>query len=171
MQKEREMELKKLDASFYVDNPIIIQALEFDIVSNTWMGESKTRGHGVVQITINSLVFAIPVRSNISHNASFILEKNKDKRNTRVKGMGLDYSKALLIRDSSHVSNNIFLLRSKPAGKKLQGKQQHITSSFQKYVHKYVDAVQKNDKNILNQLEYRFTTLVNYHIELGLSHV
>ncbi|MFX5470511.1 hypothetical protein ABTD76_09125 [Acinetobacter baumannii] len=165
------MELKKLDASFYVDNPVVIQALEFDIASNTWMGTSKTRGHGVVQIEINSLVFAIPVRSNISHNASFILEKNKDKSRPKIKGMGLDYSKALLIRDNSHVSNNLFLLSSKTAGKKLQGKHQHITTSFQKYVHKYVDAVQKKDSNILNQMEYRFTTLINYHIELSLTQV
>lgn len=83
--------------------------------------------------------------------------------------MGLDYSKALLIRKESHVSNRVFLLRKKKAGKKLIGKKQHITNQFHRYVEKYINAVKREDSNILNSLEYRFTTLINYHSELGLQ--
>ena len=58
------MELKKLDESFYTDNPVVIQALDFNIVNNEWMShDGKVRGHGVVQIDIDGLTFAIPVRS------------------------------------------------------------------------------------------------------------
>lgn len=158
------MELKKLDTSFYLDNARIEQALDFDMASGTWTAD-KVRGHGVVQITINNLTFAIPVRSHIKHGASFILEVNRAKQN--IKGMGLDYSKALLITKPAHVSEQAFLLKSKAAGKKLAGKEAHVTTQFTKYVEKYVAAAKKPDRNILNSPEYRFTTLVNYHIELG----
>ncbi|HFG2226794.1 TPA: hypothetical protein ACGF84_003052, partial [Vibrio cholerae] len=59
-------------------------------------------------------------------------------------------------------------LRTKNAGKKLINKETHVTSMFQAYVDKYIAAIKAEDKNILNSLEYRFTTLVNYHTELGL---
>ena len=121
------MELKKLDESFYNDNPKIIQALDFDHKTQQWSG-NKVRGHGIVSITINGLTFAIPVRSYIKHRASFILEVNK----------------------------------------KLLGKEGHITKQFDKYVNRYIKAVQKDDQRVLNSNEYRFTTLVNYHTELSL---
>lgn len=158
------MELKKLDQSFYAANPKVDEALDFDMNSGTWSPQ-KVRGHGVVQISINNLTFAVPVRSNIKHDASFILEV--DKRHY-IKGMGLDYSKALLIRDDSHVSDEVFLLKSKEAGKKLVHLESHITKQFGKYVEKYISAVKSQDTNILGSYEYKFTTLINYHTELGL---
>ncbi|HHC6551083.1 TPA: hypothetical protein ACN33P_002722 [Vibrio parahaemolyticus] len=160
------MELKKLDASFYVDNPVLTQALDFDMQNQVWFTGDKVRGHGIVQIQINkALTFAIPVRSNINHKGSLILEVSKVKG---IKGMGLDYSKAMLIKNAQHVSNDVFVLRTKNAGKKLMNKETHVTSMFQAYVDKYIAAIKAEDKNILNSLEYRFTTLVNYHTELGL---
>ncbi|MCA0892847.1 type III toxin-antitoxin system TenpIN family toxin [Microbulbifer agarilyticus] len=159
------MELKKLHNSFYADNAKVEQALDFDTESGTW-SSGKVRGHGVVQISVNSLTFAIPVRSYIKHNASFILEVNRQRRD--VKGMGLDYSKALLITKAEHISTSTFLLKSKAAGKKLVDKEAHVTAQFNKYVEKYTSAVQKADRRILQSPEYRFTTLINYHCELGL---
>lgn len=159
------MELKKLENSFYIENPVVHQALDFNSLKKEWNSQ-KVRGHGIVKIEIMNLIFAIPVRSNIKHRASFILEVNRADK--RVKGMGLDYSKALLITDPQYISNDVFLLRSKEAGKKLQDKEEHITKQFSRYVEKYISAVKKRDNNILQSYEYRFTTLVNYHQELGL---
>nr|WP_220132851.1 hypothetical protein [Edwardsiella piscicida]QXO85637.1 hypothetical protein [Edwardsiella piscicida] len=169
---EKTMELKKLNDTFYVDNPIVNQALDFDSTTGSWMrydqnGVEKIRGHGVVQIQINNLIFAIPVRSNIKHNECLLLEVNRGQ-DRRVKGMGLDYSKALLIRDASHVSDEPFVLRSKAAGRKLVGKADHVAKQFNLYVNKYVKAVRDGDRNILNSDEYRYTTLINYHTEIGL---
>ncbi|EDZ3589502.1 hypothetical protein GOG43_17635 [Salmonella enterica subsp. enterica] len=160
------MELKKLDSSFYTDNPVLRQALDFDQQTGQW-AEDKTRGHGIVQIELNGLVFAIPVRTYVKHNACFILEVNRDDRS--VKGMGLDYSKAMLIRVPNHITNSVFLLRNKTSAKKLIGKEEHITKQFTKYVDRYIKAVSKQDRRILNNPEYRFTTLINYHRELGIS--
>ncbi len=159
------MKLKKLDNSFYTDNAKVEQALDFDSESGSW-STGKVRGHGVVQISFNDLTFAIPVRSFIKHRASHILEV--DRKNPKVKGMGLDYSKALLITKKQHISSNVFVLKSKAAGKKLQGKEAHVTEQFTKYVEKYVSAVKKADQNTLKRFEYKFTTLINYHKELGL---
>lgn len=160
------MQLRKLDNSFYVDNLKVEQALDFDMKLGAWTG-AKVRGHGVVQITTNGLTFALPVRSYIKHRAAFILEVNRQDRS--VKGMGLDYSKALLITDPKHMSGNAFVLRSKSAGKKLIGKESHVTKQFTKYVESYISAVKKNDQNILNGFDYRYSTLINYHAQLGVS--
>ena len=160
------MELKKLDSSFYTDNPTVKEALDFDMTLGAW-SQRKVRGHGVVQISFNNLTFAIPVRSTIKHSASLILEVDRTRHD--VKGMGLDYSKALLIKKESHISSNVFVLKSKSAGKKLVSKENHITSQFTKYVKKYISAIKKSDARVLNSLEYRFTTLINYHKELGIE--
>lgn len=160
------MELRKLDSSFYADNARVEQALDFHSESGTW-DTGKVRGHGVVQISVHGLTFAIPVRSHIRHSASFILEVNRSDR--RIKGMGLDYTKALLITNPSHISNDVFVLTTKNAGRKLIGKEQHITNHFQRYVERYIQAVQRADRNILGNTEYRYTTLINYHAELGIT--
>lgn len=162
------MKLKKLANSFYTDNPIVRQALDFNEVTQSWISGDKVRGHGVVQIQINALVFAIPVRSTIKHNASYILEVNRGPDRT-IKGMGLDYQKAMLIRDAAHVSDKVFVLKSKDAGKKLQGKEEHVTKQFGRYVERYIVAVRNGDSRLLTYNEYRFTTLINYHEELGLT--
>lgn len=160
------MELKKLAESFYTDNPVLKQALDFDMHAQTWITGDKIRGHGIIQIKISEeLTFAIPVRSKIRHKACFILEVSRIKG---VKGMGLDYSKAMLINNAQHVSDDVFVLRTKASGKKLVGKENHITSMYLAYVKKYISAVKASDMNILKSAEYRFTTLVNYHTELGL---
>ncbi|MTI16828.1 hypothetical protein E1162_06215 [Rhodobacteraceae bacterium RKSG542] len=160
------MKLIKLDPSFYIDNPTVLEALDFNKITGTW-DASKVRGHGIVTVAINGLTFAIPARSHIKHAASFILEVNRNDR--AVKGMGLDFSKALLIKDPNHVTSAPFVLKSKQAGRKLVGKEKHVTDKFEKYVKKYVESIKKNDNNVLGNPEYRFTTLINYHAELGIS--
>ncbi|EJB8530826.1 hypothetical protein MW374_004766 [Vibrio parahaemolyticus] len=159
------MELKKLSASFYDENPTVENALDYYSDDGLW-DQTKIRGHGVVNITVNNLMFAIPVRSNVTHSASYILLKNTQNR--RIKGMGLDYSKALLIRKPEYVSDENFNLKVKDAGKKLVGKEKHVTDQFEKYVKKYIHAVTVKDQNILSDQEYVHTTLINYHADLGI---
>ncbi|WP_413494054.1 type III toxin-antitoxin system TenpIN family toxin [Morganella psychrotolerans] len=160
------MKLLKLDSSFYEDNPVIREALDFDAKTLSWgRSDNKRRGHGIVKITLSNLVFAIPVRSNIRHNDCFIIEIDHSESDGR--GMGLDYTKAMLIRDITHISDEPFLLKNKVSGKKLLGKEEHIEKQFSKYIDRYIAAVLKCDENILRR--YRFATLINYHPELGLN--
>ena len=155
------MHLKKLDQSFYNDNSHLQEAL--DNSNGSW-AQGKVRGYGVVVISVNNLTFAIPLRSNIRHEAAYITVRSQS---LGVKGKGLDFSKALLIAADSYISSAPFKI-SPAEHNKLQTKEVHITKSFEKYVSKYISASHKSDRNILNSPEYRFTTLVNYHSELGL---
>jgi protein AbiQ len=154
------MQLKKLDQSFYTDNTHLTEVL--DNFNGNWQN-GKIRGYGVVIINLNGLTFAIPLRSNIKHHAAYITVKSSIQG---VKGKGLDYSKAVLISQASYVSNSLFKI-SPGEHKKLKNKEVFITNRFEKYVEHYIKAVQASDQNILQSAEYRYTTLKNYHSELG----
>jgi len=155
------MRLVKLDKTFYRDHSHLKEAL--DNQSGQWQA-GKVRGYGIVVINVNDLTFAIPLRSHIKHSASYITDRSSQ---AGIKGAGLDFSKALLITDNSYISNLPFKI-SQEQHTKLLNKKHHITKKFDDYVLKYIGAVKKPDQNILGGSEYRFSTLVNYHSELGL---
>ena len=91
------MQLIKLDPSFYADHTHLVQAL--DNHNGVW-DAGKVRGYGIVVITINKLTFGIPLRTNITHSAAYLTVRNINP-NTKIKGKGLDFSKALLIKNPS----------------------------------------------------------------------
>lgn len=153
------MQLKKLDQSFYPNHTHLSEAL--DNVNGAWI-EGKTRGYGFVLIPINTLTFALPLRSNIRHNASFPTVGKHGEMHK-----GLDFSKALLIPNPSYISDELFLIPSREHTR-LRSKEHYITSRFTKYVERYINAVTVNDHNILNSTAYRFTTLKHFHAELSI---
>jgi protein AbiQ len=124
----------------------------------------KTRGYGVVIIDLNGLTFAIPLRTEIKHNAAYITVNSPTQG---VKGKGLDFSKAVLIDQASYISSSTFKI-PQDEHKKLQGKEKFITKKFEKYVGHYINAIKAADNNILQSPEYRYTTLQNYHSYLGI---
>lgn len=155
------MELKKLDQSFYTENTHLQEAL--DLIDGHWTN-CKVRGHGIVCISINDLIFAIPLRSNIGHDGAYLtLRKSRETPMNK----GLDFSKALLITKQEYISNEVFKI-PRQEHEKLKDKAHFITQSFEKYVERYIFAIQKSDRNILAGSGYRFTTLRNYHTELGI---
>lgn len=158
------MQLIKLDPSFYQDHTHLVQAL--DSHGGTWQ-PGKTRGYGIVLISIGNLTFGIPLRSNIQHKAAYLTARNSPAGNGPPYGKGLDFSKALLISNPSYISTEIFKIPP-DEHKKLASKQAYITNAFEKYVNRYINAISRCDKNILNSKEYRHTTLQNYHVELGI---
>lgn len=157
------MQLIKLDPSFYADNTHLVQAL--DNRNGSWQS-GKIRGYGIVVLTINGLKFGIPLRTNIAHHAAYFTVRNKQQNSFSI-GKGLDFSKALLIVKSSYISTETYKI---PQNEhlKLISKQHHITQLFESYVIRYISAIRKSDQNILNSMEYRHTTLQNYHTELGI---
>ena len=155
------MLLKKLSSSFYKENMHLEEAL--DNIDGKWKA-GKVRGYGVVIISINNLLFAIPLRSKIKHKAAHFTVRSST---SGIKGKGLDFSKSLLILKKEYISDSPFKIPS-TEHKNLKDKVLYITAKFEKYVNKYIAAIEKGDINILRSNEYRFTTLVNYHSELGL---
>ncbi len=158
------MQLVKLDPSFYLDHTHLVQAL--DNHGGAWQN-GKSRGYGIVLISINKLTFGIPLRSNIQHKAAYMTVRNPSSAKGTSYGKGLDFSKALLIPNSSYISTEKFKIPPEEH-KKLQSKKYYIEATFNKYVCRYVNAVANSDTNILNSAEYRYTTLQNYHSELGI---
>lgn len=154
------MDLKKLDKSFYPENTHLKQAL--DLIEGKWI-TGKSRGHGIVVISVKGLLFAIPLLSNILHSSSY---PTQGKHGSKHKG--LDYSKALLLTKISYVSNEIFRIPNAEKNK-LRNKNRVITQKFTQYVVKYIKAIETDNQRILNSLDYRFTTLQNYHAELGVE--
>lgn len=156
------MEIKKLTPEFYKDHQHIKQAL--DNYDNHW-NEYKQRGYGVVLFQHEKLIFGIPIRTSINHSASFITEQSA--RNN-IRGKGLDFSKALLIPNRDYISQDSFIIPKKEFVI-IQKNERKIVNKFVKYIQKYAQAIIKLDGNVLSSPEYRHTTLINYHKELGIK--
>jgi protein AbiQ len=142
----------KLKDEFFERNTNLVESLHHGIKGDVAAG--KSRGYGVVTIRLEGgLLFGIPLRSHIKHKAAFITEGTK----------GLDYSKAVLITNSDHVSQDPFTIPQQEYVK-IADRELHIRERFEKYVKKYIKGATSGDKNILN--EYRYSTMQNYHAEL-----
>lgn len=145
------MKLAKLHDDFFNENKDLVEVLDKN-KQGEWDGE-KTRGYGVVLISIaGGLTFGIPLRSQIKHNSCF----------RTVDNAGLDYSKAVLIKNTVHVGEAFKIPSDQYV--KIADREVFITGRFTKYVEKYIQGVRKGDANIIR--EYRFSTLQNYHAEL-----
>jgi protein AbiQ len=144
----------KLDEEFYQENSNLVEALHEGVTGD--LALEKTRGYGVVTVRIESgMLFGIPLRSHITHSSSFITTGTK----------GLDYTKAVLIKNENHVSQDAFHI-PQDEFVKIADRELHIRERFEKYIKKYVKAANAGDKNILR--EYRYSTLQNYHEELNI---
>lgn len=148
------MEIKKLEQLFYAENTHLKEVLDKD-GSGNWT-KNKERGYGIVICNFNGLKFGIPLRSHIKHDACFITEDQK----------GLDFSKAVLLIKDEYISPAPFIIPPEEY-KTIVRKSFYITQKFEAYVEKYIKGVTKNDENILKP--YRFSTLQNYHLELGIK--
>lgn len=149
------MKIQKLEECFFKENSHLVEVLDKD-KSGAWISSIlKQRGYGVVLIELKGLRFGIPLRSHMNHNFGF---KTKE-------GKGLDYSKAVLLSKDEYISEQPFLIPSDEFVQ-ISDRERFITQQFEKYVQKYIDGVNRQDVNILRP--YKFSTLQNYHQELGL---
>ncbi len=142
----------KLEDAFFRENSDLIEALHTGTGGD--VTAEKTRGYGVVTVRIeNGMLFGIPLRSHITHRSAFITIGTK----------GLDYTKAVLIRNENHVSREAFHI-PQDEFVKIADRELHIREKFEKFIKKYIKGANSGDSNILR--EYRFSTLQNYHPEL-----
>ncbi|MCR8636952.1 type III toxin-antitoxin system TenpIN family toxin [Paenibacillus radicis (ex Xue et al. 2023)] len=152
------------------DNKIVFHRLTSDFYKeHTHLVETikdEGRGYGVLLVTVLGYKFAIPLRSkmDLNHPANFTTKiHSPDGKNVR---HGLDYTKALIITEDRFVlSEKDYKLRDKSDYLKIVELEHKIIIDFEKFVQKYIKAVKKQDKHILRQ--YRFSTMKNYHVELG----
>jgi len=119
----------------------------------------KERGYGVVPVEIKGITFAIPFRSKMRHRHGF--------KTILYKGMwnGLDYSKSIIISDED-LKPEAFKLRSEAEYTKVKNNKDKIKSEFEKYVNEYIKEAKSG--NLPNIKRFGFSTLENYHKELGI---
>lgn len=146
------MKISKLLPVFYQNNRHLSETLD----GNGTQGE-KNRGYGIVVIEIkNGMRFGIPLRSHLRHKYGF----------KTIDGKGLDYSKAVLIGNVAFIGQPFKIPHDEYV--KIKDREHFIASRFQKYVERYIVLANRGDTNALQQ-SYRYTTLVNYHAELGIT--
>lgn len=127
--------------------------------------QDKKRGYGVVTINLNDLTFGIPLRTNLQHRYGVYLD-SKTKNGITYR-RGLDFTKAILIRDFNKDIGDVFRVSEKQKKVLIQRKKM-IKNQFGKYVQGYVNAAKKGAISTLSSPAYRFSTLINYHEELGI---
>lgn len=154
----------KLTPDFYAENSHLVEMLDKD--KKTGIVTDKGRGYGVLLVDVKGYKFAIPLRStmHINHKDNFTTRIYEDDDGKRVRH-GLDYSKAVIIHESRFVSTEPYTLRERSDYFKIMDNEHRIIPAFEKYVDRYIKAVQKQDRNILKR--YSFSTLQNYNNELG----
>jgi len=118
------------------------------------------RGYGLIYVKIKSIIFAIPLRSNLNHpyGLKTILDKSSGLWN------GVDYSKALIVKEDD-LNSEAFKPRHDDEYNKIQKSEKKIIKNFTKYLEGYISMVMENQET---KREYRFTTLQYFHAELGL---
>ena len=118
------------------------------------------RPYAVHLIEYNNLIFAIPIRSNITHEFSYktIKEKNKSK--------GLDFTKTVIINDLKYLSKQPARINQEEY-LKLDKNRHFIEKKMLSYLKIYKKALQKpntnKNKNILSK-----STLQYFHKELNI---
>ena len=118
------------------------------------------RPYAVHLIEYNNLIFAIPIRNNITHEFSYktIKEKNKSK--------GLDFTKTVIINDLKYLSKQPVRINQEEY-LKLDKNRHFIEKKMLSYLKIYKKALQKpntnKNKNILSK-----STLQYFHKELSI---
>ena len=138
------VELRKLSKDFYKDYPH---------EKYPEMESKLGRPYVVLLVEINSVKFAIPLRTNIRHSYCYKFRTSDRKTETVT---GIDYSKAVV------VSNDAYLGEETDINDKeyleLQEKVHFIIKKFKKYVDDYI-AFKMHGANEYVTKRYAFSTL------------
>ena len=108
----------------------------------------------------------VPYRSSISHKNAYHFKKSKRSRESR---SGLDYSKIVIIRDSSYLSSENAIIDNDEYNETIENMDKIVGE-----VLKYVDTYKLHVKGVMKIHEkdfvraYKFSTLKYFHNELGL---
>lgn len=116
------------------------------------------RGYGIISIEIHGFTFGIPLHSNIKKESGFILETTKDK-----KKKGLDYNKAVIIKDTNDVGRTFKIPSDKLTI--IRKNEDLIIKEFSKFVYEFIYRTKINDYHVLNRT-YKNSTLHYYKEEL-----
>ena len=147
------MIIAKLEDQFFVANTHLIEVM--DKRKGLW-DNAKKRGYGIVLLDLgDGLRFGIPLRSNFKGRHGY----------RTVNGKVLDFSKAVLITDDGYIGPSFMIPRDEFV--KIKDREHFIRKQFGKYVKRYIELVNSGSGETLAR-SYRYSTLQNYHAELGI---
>lgn len=157
--------LRQLTDKFYEENGHLERILDKEKGSTEF--KDKGRGYGVIVIDFKGLQFGIPLRSNMTHKYGFTTERIRDEVKNKTYRKGLDYTKAVILKEDDYVTERSFKIPAEEFDK-INDSKEMIKRQFTNFVKKYVTAVERNDQNLLSK-NYRDSSLINYHEELGIA--
>jgi protein AbiQ len=147
------MEFHRLSTDFYKQF-----GLYEEILTN------ENRPYYVLLLELDGITYAIPLRSHITHRYCFIADDSGGEKK------GLDYSKAVVISDSSiYVDPTPVTIRQHEYNV-YKKEEYNIKSKFSTYVKSYNKEVRRRMENPLLPVSAlcRFSALKHFHKELNL---
>ena len=154
MNKNKYYKLSYLSSEFYK----IYNSEEYPEIEN-----KESRPYMVILIQIDENTFAIPFRTNVSHNNCY-----KFKTSTRPTGSvtGLDYTKAVIVNEDKFIGADARINDKEYI--ELNEHYAFIIKQFKKYVSDYIEFVNGKQAYYFTK-KFQFTTLKYFHKELGLN--
>ena len=125
--------------------------------------DKENRPYYVLLLELDSLTYAIPLRSHITHPYCFIADSS-DGQNR-----GLDYSKSLVITESQYIESSPVTIRQNEYN--VYKKQEHnIKKQFSSYVARYRKEVRRRiaKPTLPASAMCLYSSLKYFHKELGL---
>lgn len=123
--------------------------------------KKDTRPYAMVKVQMNEIEFFLPLRSGITHKHLF--QTDKDNK------CGVDYSKAIIVNDPKYIDSKQPYIRPNEY-RALLGKEYQLKVGMEKYIKDYKKALRKQHIHEYKNL-CKFSTLQNYHIELGITSI
>ena len=144
------MKFYRLSADFYQQF-----SMHEEILTN------KNRPYYVLFLEIDSLTFAIPLRSHITH--CFIADSSAGQNK------GLDYSKAVIITDGQYLDFSPVTIRQNEYNV-YKKREYFIKKQFSSYVMRYIKEIRRRFKNpaLPVSMLCQYSVLKYFHRELGL---
>lgn len=112
--------------------------------------QKQLRPYIQIQIMIDGVLFAIPLRSHINHPHAYWTDK--------INHCGIDFSKAVVIEDIKYIDTTKKPHIRDNEYKALQGKEYIVAKRFRKYINDYKKAKMNLDIE-RNQMLYKYSTL------------
>ena len=153
MNKRKEYQVNYLSDEFYK---------KYNRYDYPEIEEKSNRPYMVVLIKIESNTFAIPFRTNVTHNNCY---KFKNSTRSTKTITGLDYSKAVVVNDRKYIGDAARINDKEYI--ELNDNYHFIIKQFGKYVSDYIKYANGNI-GYYSSKKYKYCTLKYFHKELGI---
>ena len=149
----RKYEIKQLSEKFYLD---------YSQVKFPEILHKEDRPYIVFVIKINDNTFAVPFRTNITHNQSYRFKNTNKQTNSHT---GLDFSKAVIVNEERYLGKKTFIDDAEYI--ELENKIKFIIQKFTVYVNNYIKYIKSNNTKMI-EMKYKYSSIQYFNKELGI---